>query len=1007
MRTPVSSQGGYDAAPGQPMPAAPTATPEISTNDDHRVMRSISWRSLKANKLRLGLTILAVILGTSFVAGSLMFTRSLSQTYDNLLNATIGEADAVVTAGEEYITQDSLQSLRERDDVASVALEDSTSVVVADGNRERLPGSSASGNLQAWVDAKDSDNPVPTAATLLDGAAPQGDDQVAVDADTFDSADLALGDPLILVDDQGQREVTIAGVYEVDDASQSLGLRMDEQAYIDNYTDGEFLTVLVQGVDSTSTSLVADLSDDYPGFEVKSGKDYAEDISTAIADAMRFVSYFLIAFGLLALLVGVFIIANTFSMIVAQRMKEFALLRALGVSKKQLSRSVLREAAIIGLIGSLLGVVVGVGLVQLIFRIMNARGMNLPSGGFGLSLGSVVVPVILGVIVTMISAYTPAQRAAKVHPVEAMRSGEANTKSSLKGRTIVGSSLSALAILLCLLGALLTSASTEQRTSFVGLGTLLLFLGIFLAAPALSIPLVGGIGKIVGKPFGAVGNLAATNSHRNPRRTATTAFALTIGIALVTSIGMLSASMKNSVEAAIEDEVKADFVIAPPMNSSLSIPLNLLSDVAEVDGVGASVSFGRPGVLIGTDAAQAQQNNFRYPISTMDGNPTDVFNIEDVEGDFSLSEPGQLLVSQDVLNDFSLHIGDTLTMFGYDGSELREVEIVGSFGSTQLLTPMVISRATFTTGIGEGQTTEEPAEETPEEAPEEAEEQDPEATEGEEVAESDDDSAEENTSNDASTQTGSSSQDDPDANVDETVVVFEDDPQTEEQQPQSLDYDVSHMDIEPASYNIRLTQDSEPLEEDDEPTEVVLVNASISTYAVYVTNDGSISDTQLRSSLEDAVRDYIVVDVYSSDEYAGIATALIDRMMNILYGLLALSVLIAALGIINTLALNVIERRQEIGMLRAIGTQQGQIRRMIFLESTQIALYGAFVGVAAGLLIGWSFLRSLDESGMQDVVVSWSSIGVLFVGAALIGVLAAVLPSQRAAKTPPLEAISS
>lgn len=1005
MRTPVSSQGGSDAAPGHPVPAAPA---DINTTDDHRLMRSISWRSLKANKLRLVLTILAVILGTSFVAGSMMFTRSLSQTYDNLLNATIGEADAVVTAGEEYITQDSLISLRERDDVASVALEDSTSVVVADSNRERLSGSSANGTLQAWVNAADFDNPVPTAATLLEGEAPQGDDQVAVDANTFDTADLALGDTLILVDNQGQREVTIAGVYEADGDTQSLGLRMDEQAYISNYTDGEFFTALVQGTNGASTSFVAELSDAYPGFDIKSGESYAEEISTAIADAMRFVSYFLVAFGLLALLVGVFIIANTFSMIVAQRMKEFALLRALGVSKKQLSRSVLREAAIIGLIGSLLGVVVGVGLVQLIFVIMNARGMSLPTGGFGLSLGSVLVPVILGVIVTMISAYTPAQRAAKVHPVEAMRSGEANTKSSLKGRTIVGAILSALAILLCLLGALQTSASTEQRTSFVGLGTLLLFLGIFLIAPALSIPLVGGIGTIIGKPFGAMGKLAATNSHRNPRRTATTAFALTIGIALVTSIGMLSASMKNSVEAAFEDEVKADFVIAPPMSSNLSIPLNLLSDVAEVDGVGSSVSFGMPGVLIGTDAVQAQQNSFRYSLSTMDGNPTDVFEIEDVEGDFSLSEPGQLLVSQDVLNDISLSIGDTMTMFGYDGSELREVEIVGSFGATQMLPAMVISRATFTTGIGEGQTTEEPAEEEEETATDEDAEATEEAvTEDEEEAVAEDNAVDEATSSDAGLSNSSGSQADPDANVEETIVIIEDDPQTEEEQPQNLDFDIVEMDLEPASHNIRLTQDSEPLEAEDQPTEVVLVNASISTYTIYVTNDGSVSDAQLRSSLEDVVRDYIVVDVYSSSEYAGVASTLIDQMMNILYGLLALSVLIAALGIINTLALNVIERRQEIGMLRAIGTQRGQIRRMIFLESTQIALYGALVGIATGLFIGWSFLRSLDESGMQDVVVSWGGIGVLFIGAALIGVVAAVLPSQRAAKTPPLEAISS
>lgn len=994
--------------------ASSSSAAEIDMREDHQIMRTIGMRSLAANKVRLLLTILAVVLGTSFVAGSMMFTRALSATFDQALNTTIGKADAVLTSQEEFLTKDQLASLRARDDVASAAVYDSSTVVLATEDRERISfGFARDVVIQPFADASASDNPVPTAATIVDGTSPTGTAQVLVPQDLLEDRNLAIGDWLVMVDNRGQREASIVGTYTREGQEQNVALLMQEDAYFDIYAEDGVNTILVQGQPDSSEDLVAALSADYSNYGVESGADYAQALSDFISSTLSFISYFLIAFGLLALLVGVFIIANTFSMIVAQRLKEFALLRALGVSKKQLARSVLTEAAIIGLIGSLLGVVVGAGLVQIIFAVMDSRGFALPTGGLGLSPGTIMVPVVLGMIVTVISAYAPAQRAAKIHPIEAMRSGEGNKEASLRTRTQVGTAVLVLGAALALAGALLTDSGTGQRTFFVGTGIFLLFIGIFLVGPALSIPVVGGLGKGIGKPFGAMGKLAATNSHRNPRRTATTAFALTIGVSLVASIGMLSSSMKASISELFDNGVKADFVVAVPLTSGLSIPFDASLELQSTPGVENAVSVGTPSVIVAPSFEDALTSGFSYSIATLEGDPTEVFEIEGPRGEFSLEEPGDVIVSQQYLDAFNLSVGDAVYMYSYAGSQLRSVTIVGVFQNAIAIPDILVSRSTFYTGnpadyvdlVTEDDATEE-EEATEEEVEEVAAEADEEASEDLETsleAAADDDLLDLGPRPSSTTSAGAS---DEYANLPETIVIFEDDPTS------GSSGDAVEVEISPAAETQVLAQDdantrtgSATTSQSTEVVEVVLVDAPIVTYAVYITSDGTLSNDELRAELENVSKNYIITDVYTVDEFADANTALVNQMMNLLYGLLALSVLVAVLGIINTLALNVIERRKEIGMLRAIGTQPGQVRRMIFLESIQIALFGALMGVITGLFMGWSFLRALAGVGIEQISVSWMSLVYLLLGSVVVGIVAAILPALRAAKTPPLEAI--
>ena len=598
-----------------------------------------------------------------------------------------------------------------------------------------------------------------------------------------------------------------------------------------------------------------------------------------IRDALSFVQYFLVAFGLIALLVGTFIIANTFSMIVAQRLREFALLRALGTSPRQLTRSVVLEAFIVGIFGSALGVLGGMGLVAIISAVLNNMGMPMGSS-VGLTPASVLTALVLGTIVTVISAWAPARRAGEVKPVEAMRNMESTTVKSMMGRTITGGIVLVLGIALAIVGAMMTEASTPTRSILVGIGALFVIVGTFFFSPALSMPVVGGLGKVLGAPFGSVGRLAATNSKRNPRRTATTAFALTLGIALVTAIGMLSATMKDAVSDMMEEQYTADYILQGPTNGSIDMPKEAVTDVRDVEGVEHVVMISMNGVAI--DGSSVYGEGPQAVSFVADGDLAPVVKTETTEGSLDLSKPG-FVASKDFADSVGWSVGDTLPLTVV-GQDVGEIELVGTFTGNDSVGSIVVSQSS----------------------------------------------------------------------LDNTPVADQSIPQ------------------------MMLVKGEEGVDQDE-----------------------------LRHNLEEAVADYIVISVKSASEYAGETVAMIDTMMNILYALLALSVIVAVIGIINTLALNVIERRQEIGMLRAVGVKRDQIRTMITLESVQIAIYGAVIGIAIGLGLGWAFVTVMSGEGLDaPVSVPWGQVLLMLVGSGVVGVIAAMWPAIKASRTPPLDAIT-
>lgn len=871
-------------------------------------MRRVSLRSLAGHKVRLVLTVLAVVLGTAFISGALMFTASLQKTFGTLTESTTRGIDVVVAPADNSgggLPLDLGNTLAGVDGVARVNISTETTVVVSrDGSTLQTGG--APSFAMAWYPP---DRQVGPSATVVEGTEPRGDGEVVVNSSAARDHGITVGDRLTVVDVGGVHDLTVSGIYDIDiDGGGFLGLMMEEPAYVSTFTDGrtasgfslsaqpgvsqeqlagEVSAALRTGTDTGAGTGTGSGS----AAQVKTGDQVAEEQAASVNDALSFVNYFLVAFGLVALVVGTFIIANTFSMIVAQRTREFALLRSLGVSSGQLTGSVVTEAVVVGILGSLLGVAAGAGLTKAIYAVIGSTGAGLPDTGLQVTVGSVVLPLVLGVFVTVVSAWAPARRAGAVRPVEAMRSGDQSTASSLRGRTVTGVGLLAAGVLACLGGVLSDGAGTGIRASLVGVGALCVLTGVFLVSPALSRLVVPVVGRVIGAPFGTVGRLASTSSSRNPRRTATTAFALTLGVALVAVFGMLGASMKASITGFVGETVKSDLVLYGPSDGSFPIPRQALDAARDTRGVTAVSGFGiAPVSVAGTGDAATVGNG--GGTGFFDGDPTVTGNVTPVTGDVTLDRPG-FIASAATAADHGWTVGGQVplsaTVPGTPERELGTVELLGTYQPNSLLGDLVVSWSALSPYVDEG-----------------------------------------------AFGTG----------------TF----------------------------------------------------ASPMLYAAFVDGDGNGED--LRQALEDAVDPFIVVQVLTPAEFAGQQAVFVDQMLNILYALLALAVIVAVLGIVNTLALNVIERRREIGMMRAVGVTRGQVRRMITLEAVQIALYGAVVGVVVGLALGWAFLRVLSGEGLDTIEVPWGQLGGMIVASAVIGVLAAVWPAAKASRTPPLEAVA-
>jgi putative ABC transport system permease protein len=837
-------------------------------------MTKVGLRNLRAHKVRLALTLISVLLGTAFVAGSFVFTDTLKHSFDTIFATSDRGIDARVVSTHDYsagVPVSALPTIAAVPGVEAVEPMISSDIVLVDDLGKKIDTGGAPSTGSNWNGHKE----VHDVPKIVSGRAPDHAGEIVINNSAASKHHLAIGEQVkVVVPNAAVTQARIVGIYRVSfDTGGYLGALFSRDQAMSLFTDGHhYDAVDVSAAAGVSEkTLAARIDSALPsGLKVKTGTQVSDDDTAGVAGALSFVTYILLGFGIIALLVGTFIIYNTFSMIVAQRQRELALLRAIGADRKQVRRSVVLEAMIIGLVGSALGLAGGIGLAFGLHALLDALDLGLPAGGLVLSARTVIISIALGTLVTVLAASTPARRAGRIAPVAAMREElVAPPAASLRRRNALGVVVGLGAVAATVAG--FGSDSSGPAASLTAVGLVGICAAAMLLSPVFARWVIAPLGRVVGRPFGMVGQLARTNAVRNPRRTAATAFALTLGLVLVTGIAVVGASMKASLNQLFDNNVTADYILTT--DAAVSVPVGAAREARTVSGVASVTEL---------HTVTAQVDGTERSGSAIDGSLRAVVRVTMEQG--SVTTAGhRMIVSRRVADERHWTVG-TKHVLSVPGVAPITVTVGGVFKNDQLVGPWAVGGDVYRA----------------------------------------------------------------------------------------------------------LT----PKNEWSDDVALVRVRGGADLEVV-------------RSGLETATNDFYVVDVRDHEQFKGMLAGQVNGLLGLLYGLLALAIVIAILGIVNTQALSVIERRREIGMLRAVGMQRKQVRRTIYLESLLIAVFGAVLGVTVGLTYGSLFVHTLHDQGLDVVSVPWGQALLFLVLAGAVGVLAALWPGFRAARTPPLEAIAT
>lgn len=851
-------------------------------------MRKVTLRNLLARKLRLVMSAFAIILGVAFVSASFIFTDTIQRTFDNISAGTVPNV-TVRFAGAEGGSPD-IEMMFNRttqafDDERIESIESIDGVERADGSIEGMgafvvdsEGDLLGGQGAPTLSFTYNDAPNMFGDPIIEFSAgdPPGAGEIVLDTPSAENAGYEVGDtvPLILPGEESSAEMRLSGTADLAGGGSMAGATMlmfDDGTAQDIFLNGVdgYTSVLVQASEGTSDAELADrIEADLPdGQEAITGDEAAEEFDDSINEFLGFLNTFLLIFAGIALVVGTFLIINTFSILVAQRSRELALLRAMGASSKQVNRSVLAEAGVVGLVGSAIGLVTGYGLSFLLRWLFGMFGLDISGTAMVIDWRTVVAAFAVGVPVTVFAALLPARRASRIPPIAALRDDVALPELQIRRRVMIGAALTVAGAGLMMAGL----AGVANGPVLTGGGILAILIGVAFLSPLLAKPVIGVVGRIVSRTHGAVGHLAMQNTLRNPRRTAATASALMIGVALVTTMAVLGSSMNQSVEAGVEEEFSMDFLISDVGGFGQPFSASIAEDVRAIDGVGVVASSQL--VAGSMDGEQA----FPYAVDVDAFN--EIFELEMLDGEADVSL-GQIALREDLAEDRGAGVGDTLT-FNTSTGEF-DLEVAGVYDDTNVVGQAILPM--------------------------------------EFIAEA----------------------------------------------------DIQRTDV------------------------------SVSVMA----EDGADS-TEVEAAVKEELRDTPLVTVQNQEEFAEGLKAQVNQILFMIYALLGLAIIIAVLGIINTLALSVIERTREIGLLRAVGMTRRQLRRMVRLESVAIALFGALLGTVMGVVFGIVLQRSLADEGITHLNLPLLGLGIFFGLSALFGVLAALLPARRAAKQNVLEAIST
>ncbi|MGQ4348435.1 ABC transporter permease [Streptomyces sp. SAS_275] len=846
----------------------------------------LSVSSLRAHRRRFAGTFFAVFLGVAFLAGTLVMGDTLRAGFDTMFgNATRG-TDAVVRSAGTITAPGESQGVRspvgtdlvrtiERVPGVAAAVPDiqgAGQLVGADG--KPIGGQGPPTLAGNWID-----DPRLNAYRLAEGRAPARTGEVVVNRGAAKKGGLRVGDTTVLRTPDPVR-VTVVGLatFGGEDGMAQVTFtgmtRADAEKYL-TPKPGEAASIRVRaGPGVGQGELVSALTPVLPkGVEAITGQESAQENTEMISS--RFLTIFttlLLVFSGIALLVATFSIHNTFAIVVAQRTRENALLRALGASRRQVTASTLAEATVVAVTASAVGLAGGVGIAAGLQALFPAIGFPFPEGDLVVSGLSMLLPLVVGVVVCLVSALLPAARAGRTAPLAALRETAVDESGASRARAITGGGLAALAVAVTLTGVLLTPSLW-----LAGLGALLALAAFVVLGPVASATAVRVLGAPVARLRGVTGGLARRNALRSPRRTAATAGALMIGVAVVSLFTVFGASLKATMDQTVSRSFAGDIAVSAPSFGAGGSGLSprLAPAVARVPVVKDAVGLGK-GVAEVNGSGQALTVTDPVTLGR-------VFDLGHVQGSLSALGADGIAITRKEADRQHLVTGDTARLTFTDGRS-QDFTVRAVYGQSELAGEYVITRAAW--------------------AP-------------------------------------------------------------------------------------HRTQDSDRL--------------------VAVSLKDGVSTAQGRAAVRQVAERYGNPEVQTRDAYAQSSAGGIDMMLTLVYALLALAVLIALLGIANTLTLAMHERTREIGLLRAVGQTRAQLRAMVRWESVLVAAFGTAGGIALGAFLGWVLVEASE--GASDTAFAFAVPPLRLVVVALVGLgagaLAGLRPARRAARLDVLRAIAT
>jgi putative ABC transport system permease protein len=848
-------------------------------------MVRMALRGLLARKLRTALTGFAVVIGVAFVAGTFIFTDTINASFTDLFERVSKGVDANVTAKQvvegdfggriQPLPPGTLERVETAAGVEAAEPRFETVVTIFDKDGEPIGG----GGPPSIVFSSNEERFDPL--TYIEGEPADGPGEVTLDQATADRHGFRVGDTLRIAGRAPVAEYEITAITKLGDQKSlgivSMNMPLAEVQQLAR-EPGAITEVVAAAEGGTSpeqlkASIGRALGDTAV---VRTGAEQADESAADITESLGFLKIGLLVFAGVAVLVGGFLIFNTFAVTVAQRSREFALLRTLGASRRQVLNSVIAETLLIGFVASVLGILAGLVLAPALRSLLASFGIELPSTGTVVAPRTIVVGLAVGMIATLVSGLVPARRATQVEPVEAMRDAATPGTRRVSRKRLLGSAAVIAIGLLALLGGLFGGAGGSAAASLLGLGMVVMIFGTALLAPVLVRPLARLIGTPLERIQGLPGRLARENAERQPQRTAITASALMIGLALVVFTAIFAAGLSGSIDKVIDEQFSRTALIVTHDDGFSPVPSDVAEELATVEGVDvvSPMRFDQANVKGGGDAV---------PASGVDpATITRVFQPELEQGSPQVLgelRDDQLLADDAWAESHGFALGDRLAVTTPKGTRL-EYELAGTYNNqVGVLGSIVVTNASMTK----------------------------------------------------------------DWNQPDDAFIL-----------------------------VAGQGEAERLEQ--------AATASLADFPV--------AKAQTLAQFKDAQADQV------------------NQLLGLVFALLALSVIVALLGIVNTLALAVHERTRELGLLRAVGMSKRQVRRMVRAESVITALIGAVLGLVLGVVFAVIVSRPLADEGFV-LTFPIVTLVLLTLGAAVAGVLAAIPPARRASRVDVLRAVTT